>query len=127
MFAVSVPLKGLFYYIVLYLTSALDGCCTSTDFVYKIVVLRSSKWLVWKHGADISGVNERKANSIINLENAFENGDLVHLNREHAGFGIAINLLFSIKSYFTAEAGKRSDISLRLSILLEKFRASLPW
>lgn len=38
----QVPLEGLFYYIVQYLTSTPDGCCTSTDFVYKIVVLRSS-------------------------------------------------------------------------------------
>lgn len=93
----QVPLKGLFYYIVQYFTSALDGCCTSADFVYKTVVLRSSKWLVWKHGTDIRDVNERKANSIINLENAFENANLTYLSREHAGFGIAVNVLFSKK------------------------------
>lgn len=82
----QVPLKGLFYCIGQYIISGLDGCCTSTDFVWK--------WLVWKHGA---GVNERKTNSIIKLENASENGNLIHLRREHAVFGIAINLLFSIK------------------------------
>lgn len=93
----QVPLKDLFYYIVQYFTSAVDGCCTSTDFVYKTVILRTSKWLVWKRATDIRSVSERKANSIINLENAFENANLIHLNREHAGFGIAFTLLCSIK------------------------------
>lgn len=38
-----VPLKGLFYYFVQYFISALDGCCTFAGFVYKTVVLRTSK------------------------------------------------------------------------------------
>lgn len=32
----QLPLKGLFYYIVQYFTSAPYDCCTSTDFVYKL-------------------------------------------------------------------------------------------
>lgn len=39
----QVPLKGLFYFIVQYFTSAFDACCTSTDCVYKTVVLKSIK------------------------------------------------------------------------------------
>lgn len=122
----QVPLKGLFYYIVQYFTSALDGCCTCADFVYKTIVLRTSKWLVWRHGTDIRGISERKANSIINLENAFENANLIHLNRDHACFGIAVNLLCSIKYTVPHKGKKRSDVSFQLSILLENFRDYLP-
>lgn len=81
-----VPLKGLFYYFVQFYFSSwwlLYFCwfCLQNSSI-------ENQWLVRKHSVDIRDANERKANSLINLEKAFENGSLIHLNRQHAGFGI---------------------------------------